>query len=94
MTVVRQTIAEAEGDKKKVYRFFEANLDKLNESLREALPFVFAKVISNERQRLSVKDNERRLLHFSLILVSYFRSSPSAIAPLTWSYPSRYISYL
>ncbi|MEL7357508.1 MAG: tetratricopeptide repeat protein [Cyanobacteria bacterium J06560_6] len=50
MRAVRQTITAAKGDKEKVYRFFEANLDKLDESLVEALPSVFSKVTSRERQ--------------------------------------------
>lgn len=35
MRAVRQAIADAKGDKEKVYRFFEANLDSLDESLLE-----------------------------------------------------------
>ena len=50
MKAARQAIEEAKGDKKKVYRFFKANLDELDESLLEALPSVFAKVTSNERR--------------------------------------------
>ena len=51
MRKARQVIKKAEGDREKVYGFFKANLDELDESLLEALPSVFAKVTANERRQ-------------------------------------------
>ena len=49
---MRQAISRARRDEGKVYRFFEANLDSLNESLLDALPIVFSKMISDSQQNV------------------------------------------
>jgi len=59
MVAFGKCYSEAKGDKEKIYQFLKANVKKLDESLLDALPLVFKKLI--EEDKLGNRENAAKL---------------------------------